>query len=79
MEVGNTVKVKKTDSRGIIRALEGVPPRKAYVELEPGAEAGYIYLRMFASTEDQYILGSPAGPQTIPLNIYNINELEVIR
>ncbi|KKM83500.1 hypothetical protein LCGC14_1308730 [marine sediment metagenome] len=79
MEVGNIVRVKNTDSRGIIRALEGVPPRKAYVDLEPGAESGYIYLRIFVNAEDRYIPGGPAGPETIPLNIYSVDDLEIVK
>ncbi len=78
MELGNIVRVKNTNSRGIVRALEGFPPRKAYVDLEPGAESGYIYLRILVSAKDRYIPGSPAGPETMPLNIYSIDELEII-
>ncbi len=79
MEVGNIIRVKNTPWCGVIRALEGVPPRKAYVDLEPGAVSGYIYLRIFVSAEDRHIPGDPAGPETMPLNIYNVDELEIIK
>jgi len=73
VEIGDSVKVIKTGAHGIIRALEGAPVRKAYVDVEPGADSGYIYLRVLV----RYMPGRPAGPQTVPLNIYNIDDLEV--
>ena len=65
MEVGNRVKIRKTGSFGTIVALEGTPARKAYVDVEPGADGGYIYLRLLV---DGCI-------QTMALNIYSLDEL----
>jgi len=70
MEIGDTVKVKKTGGRGIIKIIEGIPPRKVYVKLFIGdiIEGGYVYFRMFNSF----------GTKTLTLNPYDINDIEVV-
>jgi len=78
MEIGDRVRVKETGSYGTIKILEGAPLRRVYVDVEPGAEAGYLYLRIFVSAKDQYIQGDPSGPQTMALNVYNISDLEIV-
>ncbi len=78
VEIGDLVKVKADGSIGIVRILEGVPPYKAYVDMEPGANGGYVYLKLNVPAEDQYIEGEPTGPSILALNPYSIDELEVI-
>lgn len=46
MKIGDTVKVKNTNQKGILRLLFGYPPRKALVSLFPGADSGYQYVTM---------------------------------
>jgi len=78
MEIGDRVRIKEDGSEGIVRILEGVPPYKAYVDLEPGAIAGYVYFRIFIAAEERYIKGTPSGPGTLALNPYNVDDLEII-
>ena len=78
MEIGDLVRVMADGSTGTVRILEGAPPRKAYIDVIPGANSGYVYLRMSIPAEEQYIKGTPSGPDTLALNPYNIDELELV-
>ena len=78
MEIGDTVRVKADGSIGVVRIIEGAPARKAYVDIEPGANAGYVYIRMHVPMEHQYIEGTPDGPDTLALNPYDIDDLEIV-
>ena len=69
MEIGNRVRVKADGSEGTVEILEGVPHRTAYVDIKPGANAGYVYFRM---------TGAYGGIETFTLNPYDVDELEVI-
>lgn len=74
IEVEDLVKVKATGQRGIVRLLEGAPVRKAYVDLTPGADSNYIYMRIVVETGvDKF------GPETLALNVYDIDEIERIK
>ena len=75
MEIGNLVVVKETGQVGYVRLLEGEPPRRVYVELTPGADGGYIYMRMRVSAT--YTDGKP-GIETLTLNVYNANQVELV-
>ena len=68
MEIGDTVKVKETGGRGVVKIIEGIPPRKVYVDLYTGADGGYVYFRMFNSF----------GTKTLALNPYDINDVEAV-
>ena len=69
MEVGDYVQIK-SGGVDLVYILEGVPYRKAYVDVSPGADAGYVYLRMY----DQHL----GDKVTMPLNIYDVEDLKVI-
>lgn len=73
MEVGDYVQIK-SGGVGVVCILEGVPHRKAYVDVAPGADAGYVYFRMV--NPKPYEHGN--NIDTMPLNIYDVNNLEVI-
>ncbi|MFW9872242.1 MAG: hypothetical protein ACFFG0_03995 [Candidatus Thorarchaeota archaeon] len=65
IEIGDYVIVNKTGAYGKVIILEGCPARKAYVDLVPGADGNYIYLRMEVDNKIE----------TLALNCYNIKEL----
>lgn len=67
MEIGDDVIVKETGEQGKIIILEGIPYRRAYVEITPGASGGYTYIRMSSSS---------GNIETLALNRYEINELK---
>ena len=69
MEIGDKVRVKADGSKGTVKILEGVFHRVAYIELDNGAYGEYVYFRMFTLT---------GGVETLTLNSYDVNELEVI-
>lgn len=76
MEIGNLVVVKETGQVGSIRILEGgCPPHKVYVDLTAGADAGYIYMRMYVSAS--YKDGKP-GASTLTLNVYDVDQVELV-
>jgi len=77
MEIGDTVRVKKDGSLGVVRILEGAPHRIAYVEIEPGALGGYVYIRMQVQSWT-HNRGPNFNPETLALNPYTIDELEVV-
>ena len=79
MKIGDLVRVKKTGQEGNIRILEGVPSYKAYVDMIPGADAGYVYFTMYVAAEEQYIEGEPSGVSILALNPYDIDELEIVK
>lgn len=66
MEIGNTVIVKETGEKGKIVILEGIPYKKAYVELSSGAAGNYMYMRIAAKN---------GSTETLTLNCYKIGEL----
>jgi hypothetical protein len=71
VEVGDFVRIKADGSEGTVRILEGSPARKAYVDIIPGANGGYVYMRMLAPSL------FPA-PVTFALNPYDLDELELV-
>ena len=76
IKLGDKVKIKTTGSYGIVRMLEGYPAYKAYVDVIPGADSGYVYMTVVVPAEDQYVPGTPTGPEVLALNPYPIEELE---
>ena len=77
MEIGDRVRVKADGSTGTVRILEGVPHRIAYVDVEPGALGGYVYMRMCVQSWT-HNRGPNFNPETLALNPYDIDKLEVI-
>jgi len=69
MEIGDYVEIEN-GGMGIIRILEGYPPRKAYVDVFPGADEGYVYFRMYDPVEKNVV--------TSALNIYDLEDIKVI-
>lgn len=68
LEIEREVRVKSTGQKGILRLLIGVPYRKAWVSLYPGADAGYQYVTL--RTENGFELET--------LNEFDADDLEVI-
>ena len=77
MEIGDRVRVKKDGSEGVVRILEGAPVRRAHVEVEPGAMGGYVYMRMCVESWT-HNRGPNFNPETLALNPYDIDELEIV-
>jgi hypothetical protein len=77
MEIGDRVRVKADGSEGTVMILDGSPPREAYVDIEPGASAGYVYMRIIVESWKPP-RGPVFKPETLALNPYTIDELEVV-
>lgn len=69
LEIDDRVVIKKTGQRGVIRILEGMPHKKAYVELSQSDEDNCIYFRMPTIRGDII---------TKALNHYDMDEIEEI-
>lgn len=79
IEVGDLVEVKETKQRGRVRIIDGTPPthvNKVWVELSPGADGGYHYMRMCVqSCSDS---GKP-GIDTLTLNRLRPDEIRKVK
>ena len=65
--IGSKVRTKN-GFEGTVVLLEGYPYRKAYVDLESGADNGYIYLTMLVGRDTELHA----------LNVYDVKELEIL-
>jgi hypothetical protein len=68
MDVGDLVKVKATGHLGTVMIMEGIPARRVYLDLYPGADNNYVYFRM---------IDMDGAVNTMALNPYDVDELEI--
>lgn len=69
--VGDMVLIKSIGLKGRVYILEGYPARKAWIEVYPGAQGGYLYITMV----DPYDYNDTS---LLTLNVYDITDLEKI-
>ena len=70
IEIGDRVFIKSEKLEGTVHILEGIPTRKAWVEVSTGAQANFRYMKMYDIIEEV--------TQTLTLNVYDIEDLRKI-
>jgi len=68
LKVFDEVEIVSTGQRGKIIILIGCPPREAYLDVYPGADAGYEYMTMWDEIHEQV--------EVRALNKYPIKDLK---
>lgn len=71
IKVGSLVRIKPDKLEGVVHILEGIPTRKVWVEVFPGAQENYHYMTMYDRAVGTVGL--------LALNIYDIKDLEKIK